>query len=155
MSIGNHLQQWCDYRQFTQTQLSEKTGIARTTLELIQQGTLDPPLSVLDSIAQQLNIPTAWLHYDPRMIQRLWNDPDDEEPELPDNPAMDPIFARMIQVQRQHPEVFILLTNLVHYGDPQLIRAAQVNLQSLSKQIRRTTLPWGSRPSGHFEPPSE
>ena len=69
--------------------------------------------------------------------------------------SIDPLFERMIQVRRDHPDLFVLLTNLIHHGDPKLIRAAHVNLQSLSKQIRATTLPWGSRPPGHFEPPSD
>jgi hypothetical protein len=81
--------------------------------------------------------------------------PDDEQPELPTDHSIDPIFERLIQAHRQHSELFALLTSLVHFGDPKLIRAAQVNLQSLSKQIRATTVPWGSRPSGHFEPPSD
>ena len=80
---------------------------------------------------------------------------DEDEPELPEDHAMDPIFERMIQVRHEYPELFVLLTKLIHYGDPKLIRAVHVNLQSLSKQIRATTLPWGSRPPGHFEPPSD
>lgn len=155
MSGKLYLQLWCEYRQLTFAQLSDHTGIELQNIESIEKQSIDPSLSLLDSMAKQLNIPTAWLHHDPRVIQRVWNDTDEEEPELPKDHAIDPIFERMIQVRHEHPELFVLLTNLVHHGDPKLIRAAQVNLQSLTKQIRKTTLPWGSRPPGHFEPPSD
>jgi transcriptional regulator with XRE-family HTH domain len=150
-----YLQQWCQYRQLTLAQLSDQTGIELQSLESVQNGSMDPSLSILATIANQLHIPTSWLHHDPEVVQRIWNDADEEEPELPEDHSIDPIFERMIQIRREHPELFVLLTNLVHHGDPKLIRAAQVNLQSLSKQIRATTLPWGSRPPGHFEPPSD
>ena len=155
MSKELYLLQWCRYRQLTVAQLSEKTGIEFNSLESVKNGEMDPSLSLLNTIAKHLAIPTSWLHHDPQVIQRVWNDADEEEPELPPDHSMDPVFERMIQVRRACPELFVLLTNLVHHGDPKLIRAAQVNLQSLSKQIRATTLPWGSRPPGHFEPPSD
>jgi len=150
-----YLHQWCQYHQLTLSQLSDQTGIALDTMRSVQEGSMDPSLSLLDTIAEQLQIPTSWLLHDPQVIQRLWNDLDEEQPELPDDHSIDPMFARMIQAYRQHPELFVLLTNLIHGEDPKLIRASHVNLQSLVKQIRTTTVPWGSRPSGHFEPPSD
>ncbi len=155
MSKHLYLQQWCQYRQLSLARLSDQTDISLDSLEAISQGGMDPTLSLLDTIATQLAIPTSWLHDDPHVIQQLWNDADDDEPVLPEDLSIDPLFERMIQLRRDHPELFVLLTNLIHHGDPKLIRAAHVNLQSLSKQIRATTLPWGSRPPGHFEPPSE
>lgn len=155
MSKQLYLQQWCQYRQLTLAQLSDQSNITLDSLESLRNGSMDPSLSLLDTIANQLAIPTSWLHDDPQVIQRLWNDADEDEPVLPENLSIDPLFERMIQVRRDHPDLFVLLTNLIHHGDPKLIRAAHVNLQSLSKQIRATTLPWGSRPPGHFEPPSD
>lgn len=155
MSKQLYLQHWCQYRQLTLAQLSDQTDIPLDNLESIFNGSMDPSLSLLDTIAKQLAIPTSWLHDDPQVIQRLWNDADEDEPVLPEDLSIDPLFERMIQVRRDHPDLFVLLTNLIHHGDPKLIRAAHVNLQSLSKQIRATTLPWGSRPPGHFEPPSD
>ena len=155
MSQELYLHQWCQYRHLTLSQVSHQSGIELETLQSVQNGSIDPSLSLLETLAQHLHIPTSWLHSDPQAIQRLWNDPDEEQPELPTDHSIDPIFERLIQAHRQHSELFALLTNLVHFGDPKLIRAAQVNLQSLSKQIRATTVPWGSRPSGHFEPPSD
>ncbi len=155
MSKHLYLQQWCQYRQLTLAQLSSQTDIPLDSLKSLHNGSMDPTLSLLDTIANKLAIPTSWLHDDPQVIQRLWNDADDDEPDLPKDLSIDPLFERMMQVRREHPELFVLLTNLIHHGDPKLIRAAHVNLQSLSKQIRATTLPWGSRPPGHFEPPSD
>ena len=155
MSSDLYLQQWCQYRQVTLAQVADTTGLELTSLESVHNGSMDPPLSLLVTIAKALAIPTSWLHYDPQIIQKLWNDADEDEPELPEPHGIDPMFARMLQVRHEHPDLFVLLTNLVHHGDAKLIRAAHVNLQSLSKQIRATTLPWGSRPPGHFEPPSD
>ncbi|MDH5426837.1 MAG: helix-turn-helix domain-containing protein [Nitrospirota bacterium] len=155
MKQGLYLQQWCRYRQVSLAQISVQTGIEVASLQSIHNGSLDPSLSLLETIAHALTIPTSWLHHDPEVIQKLWNDADEDEPELPKAHGVDPMFERMIQVRHEHPELFVLLTKLVHHGDPKLIRAAQVNLQSLSKQIRATTLPWGTRPPGHFEPPSD
>ncbi len=150
-----YLHQWCQYQRLTLSELADQTGIELNTLESVDNGSLDPSLSLLYTIVEQLHIPTSWLLHDPQIIQRLWNDPDEDQPELPNDHSMDPIFPRMIQAYRQHPELFVWLTNLVHYEDSKLIRAAHVNLQSLVKQIRKTTVPWGSRPPGHFEPPSD
>ncbi|TLY16734.1 MAG: XRE family transcriptional regulator, partial [Nitrospirae bacterium] len=35
------------------------------------------------------------------------------------------------------------------------LRAAEVSLQSLVKQSKQTTVPWQTRPPGHFEPPAD
>lgn len=155
MSIHQHLSHWCQTKGFSLADLSRQTGVAITNLQDLQKGEWDPPLSVLTSIAQSLDVPVSWLHSDPRTIQRLWNDPDEDNPEFPDVSSTDPIFQRIIRASREYPDIFILLTSILHHGDPKLIRATQVNLQSLLKQARPTTVPWGSRPPGHFEPPSD
>ena len=150
-----YLHTWCQIRELSLDELSDQTGISKAILQSIQAGETDPTLSVLEKISIGLNIPISWLHHSPQTIQRLWNDQDEDHPSLPDRPSADPLFERIFQLSREHQEIFTLLTNLLHYGDPKLIRAAQVNLQSLFKQARNTTVPWGSRPPGHFEPPSE
>ena len=155
MSIHQHLGQWCQTRGLSLADLSQQTGVALTNLHDFQKGSWDPPLSVITSIAQSLNVPESWLHNDPRTLLRLWNDPDEDHPELPDTSSSDPLFQRIIQASREYQDVFVLLTSLLHHGDPKLIRAAQVSLQSLLKQARPTTIPWGSRPPGHFEPPND
>ena len=155
MSIHQHLIQWCQAKGLSLADLSRQTGVAMTKLQNLQKGEWDPSLSVMTSIAQSLDIPVSWLHCDPGTIRRLWNDPDEDNPELPDLSSAEPIFQRIIQTSREYQDIFILLTSILHHGDPKLIRAAQVSLQSLLKQARPTTVPWGSRPPGHFEPPSE
>jgi len=126
-----------------------------TNLQDFQKGNWDPPLSIITLIAHSLNVPESWLHNDPRTLLRLWNDPDEDNPELPNTSSPDPLFQRIIQLSRDYQDLFVLLTSLLHHGDPKLIRAAQVSLQSLLKQARPTTIPWGSRPPGHFEPPND
>ena len=150
-----YLQPWCQYRQLPLSKLAQQSAIDLSTLQGVQNGSMDPTVSLLATLARHLQIPISWLHYHPLTIQRLWNDLDDDQPELPTGHDIDPIFERMIQARRDYPDLFVLLTNLIHHDDPKLIRAAHVNLQSLSKQIRATTVPWGSRPPGHFEPPSD
>lgn len=137
------------------SELTEKTGAPITSLQSMQSGAQEISVSVLDTIAGHLNIPTAWLHYDPQAIQRLWNEPDEDHPEFPPHSSFDPVFQRIIEASRQYQDIFVTLTSLLHHGDHKLIRAAQVSLQSLLKQARPTTIPWGARPPGHFEPPSE
>jgi len=155
MSIHQHLSHWCQTKGLSLADLSRQTGVAMPDLQDIQKGEWDPPLSVMTSIAQSLDVPVSWLHNDPRTIQRLWNDPDEDHPEFPDASSTDPIFHRIIQASREYQDIFVLLTSILHHGDPKLIRAAQVSLQSLLKQARPTTFPWESRPPGHFEPPSD
>jgi transcriptional regulator with XRE-family HTH domain len=155
MSLGHHIPQWCQFLGIPLAELAEKSGVKITTLQSVQSGALDTSVSVFETIAGHLNIPTAWLHYDPQIIQRLWNDPDEDNPGLPDKSSSDPIFQRIIQSSREFEDIFVLLTTLLQHGDPKLIRAAQVSLQSLVKQARPTTIPWGSSPPGHFEPPSD
>jgi transcriptional regulator with XRE-family HTH domain len=155
MSLGGHINQWCQFRGITLSELAEKTGVQITLLQSLQSGDPEIPVSLFDTISGHLNIPTAWLHYDPQVIQRLWNDPDEDHPQLPPVTSSDPLFQRILQTSREYQDIFVTLTSLLHHGDLKLIRAAQVSLQSLLKQARPTTVPWGSRPPGHFEPPSD
>jgi len=155
MSIHQHLNHWCQTRALSLADLSRQTGVALSNLQDFQKGNWDPPLSVMTAIAQSLNVPESWLHNDPRTLLRLWNDTDEDNPELPNTSSPDPLFQRIIQTSRDYQDLFVLLTSLLHHGDPKLIRAAQVSLQSLLKQARPTTVPWGSRPPGHFEPPND
>jgi transcriptional regulator with XRE-family HTH domain len=155
MSLGRHIHQWCQVRGITLSELAEKTATESHILQSLQSDPSDISVSVLDTIAGHLHIPTAWLHYDPHVIQQLWNDPDEDNPELPPASASDPLFHRIFQTSREYQDIFVTLTSLLHHGDHKLIRAAHVSLQSLLKQARPTTVPWGSRPPGHFEPPSE
>ncbi len=156
MSFPQFLEQWGKIKGLSLRDVAQRSSVEFENLENLREGTWDPPLSVLTAIAASLDIPVSWLFIDPLVIQRLWSDPEEEEDMLPPpTQSPDPVLHRVIQESRRHPELFTLLTSLAHHGDPKLIRAAQVNLQSLLKQARTTTVPWGSRPPGHFEPPSD
>jgi hypothetical protein len=65
------------------------------------------------------------------------------------------VTERILHGKQVDQELYVLLTSLLRHGEPKLIRAAEVNLRSLLKQARTATVPWQSRPSGHFEPPSD
>lgn len=155
MSIHQYLSRWCKAKGFSLSQLSQQIGVPIETLQDFQRGAWDPPLSVITTIADSLGIPPSWLYSDPVTIQQLWSDQDAEQMAFPSSDSPDPLLHRILQESRHYPELFTLLTNLVYQGDPKLIRAAHVSLQSLFKQARPITVPWGSRPPGHFEPPSD
>jgi len=65
------------------------------------------------------------------------------------------VTERVLRGARHERELYVLLTALLQSGDPKLLLAAETSLRSLVKQARRPTIPWQSRPSGHFEPPSD
>ena len=155
MSIHEHLSRWRKARSLSLPQLSRQSGVPIETLQDFERGAYDPPLSFMISIADSLDIPPSWLFSDPVAILQLWNDFETDREVFPSADSPDPLLQRILQESRQYPELFTLLANLVHQGDPKLIRAAQVSLQSLFKQARHITVPWGSRPPGHFEPPSD
>ena len=71
----------------------------------------------------------------------------------PDTP--DPVTEPVLQGNQAGRDLYGLLTALLRHGDAKLIRAAEVNLRSLLKQARTASIPWQSRPPGHFEPPSD
>jgi transcriptional regulator with XRE-family HTH domain len=137
--------------------LAEKTGIPASTLDAFETDDHDIRLTTIEVVARGLGIPAAWLHTDPAEFDLLFKD-EEEEGNPGDGPApwrADPLFARIREGSRDDRSLYALLTALLQAGDPKLIRAAEVSLRSLLKQSRQTALPWQSRPSGHFEPPSD
>jgi len=96
----------------------------------------------------------SWLYGDPKHLEWLINgDGDDPEPAL--NDSLDPVLERILLAARHDRGLYALLTAVLQGGDPKLIRAAEVSLRSLAKQSKQATVPWQSRPPGHFEPPSD
>jgi transcriptional regulator with XRE-family HTH domain len=137
--------------------LAEKTGIPASTLDAFETDDHDIRLTTIEVVARGLGIPAAWLHTDPAEFDLLFKD-EEEEGNPGDGPGpwrADPLFARIREGSRDDRSLYALLTALLQAGDPKLIRAAEVSLRSLLKQSRQTALPWQSRPSGHFEPPSD
>ena len=124
-------------------------------LEAMESGKLDPADSTRESLAFGLGIPAAWLHIAPSTIKLLLVSSDEEGLGEIDFHTSDPVTKHIFQGYQQYPELYVLFTALLQSGEPKLLRAAEVNLRSLLKQARTATVPWQSRPPGHFEPPSD
>ena len=158
MPIVLHVPSWRKIRGYSPEALAERAGLSSATLCAIEGGDLDPPASMLGALATALEIPPGWLFYDPQAIRLLTADPDEDDAAQEADPlydSPDPVTQRILQQAGPGRELFVLLTALLQHGDPSLLRAAEVNLRSLLKQVRAATLPWGSRPPGNFEPPSD
>ncbi|MFM8540214.1 MAG: helix-turn-helix domain-containing protein [Nitrospira sp.] len=152
MSIGSTLQAWRLSRGQSLDDLAQQSGLSVASLEAIETGDLDPPASTLDVLAQTLGIPIAWLFGDPKQLRMLYTESDDD-PAQPS--SLDPVIERILRSAHSEREMYALLTVLLRAGDPKLLRAAEMSLRSLVKQSKQATVPWQSRPSGHFEPPSD
>lgn len=133
--------------------LASEANLPAERLEAIEAGTDDPPASVIERVAAALHIPAAWLFIDPKQIELLFTDADGERRDPGQTP--DPVLEQILRVSRENRELYVLLTTLLQRGEPKLWRAAEMNLRSLIKQARQATVPWESRPPGHFEPPSD
>ena len=155
MSVGTHVQAWRQLRKLSLASLADKANISREELETIENGERDPTVSVLETLAEALGIPTGWLHVEPSAFKLLFADPDDENNNWLDTGSPDPVTTRIMTGTQYDRTLYILLTSLLQEGEPKLLRAAEVNLRSLLKQAKTATVPWQSRPSGHFEPPSD
>jgi transcriptional regulator with XRE-family HTH domain len=154
MPLGSTIQAWRLSRGRSVESLAEQAGLSVSALEAIESEDADPPVSTLERLARALGVPASWLHGDPKHLERLINaDGDDQEPVLNDSP--DPVLERILLAARHDRGLYALLTAVLQGGDPKLIRAAEVSLRSLAKQSRQATVPWQSRPPGHFEPPSD
>jgi transcriptional regulator with XRE-family HTH domain len=155
MAIGPTIQAWRLSRRRSVSSLAEQAGLQPESLEAIEAGELDPPASMLETLAQSLGIPPSWLYGDPQHLNLLTTDADGENisPEAAD--SIDPVTEQVLLSSRQDRELYVLLTALLRSGEPKLLQAARASLRSLVKQSRQATLPWQSRPPGHFEPPSD
>jgi len=155
MAIGAYVQAWRLARRQSVEALAAKAGVPSTSLEAIESGELDPMVSTLETLAAALGIPPSWLHSDPKHLNLVTADPDGDTSELLPTESIDPVTERVLLGTRQERGLYVLLTALLQSGDPKLLRAAEVSLQSLVKQSKQTTVPWQTRPPGHFEPPSD
>lgn len=150
-----YIQAWRLHRKQSVVSLAAQAGLSAPSLEAIEAGDADPPASALDRLARALGIPTAWLFGDPKHLALLTTDPDGDEVAPPSPDSVDPVTERVLLASREERELYVLLTALLRSGEPKLVRAAEASLRSLVKQSRRATVPWQSRPPGHFEPPSD
>ena len=155
MQLGHHLQAWRKARQYSISKLVELSGIEASIIEGIESGDIDPVVSTVEALATGLSIPPSWLYTTPRSLELVLGDPDGEDSIFPDLDSPDPVTECLLRASHLDRDLYVLLTSLLRHGDPKLLRAAEVNLRSLLKQARTATVPWQSRPSGHFEPPSD
>ncbi|WP_447976817.1 helix-turn-helix domain-containing protein [Candidatus Nitrospira bockiana] len=154
MPIGRFIQAWRVSRGQSLSALAAHSGVSLETLEAIERDETDPSLSTVEALAKAFGIPASWLYADPRHLELLAEE-DGDETDGSSPPGVDPVIERILTAAHQERELFALLTRLLQSGDPKLIRAAEVSLRSLVKQSRQATVPWQSRPPGHFEPPSD
>ena len=98
---------------------------------------------------------SPWLFILPSELELLCKDEDEVPAPLSTLTGGDPVLERMLLAAGHDRTLYVLLTALLQSGDPKLLRAAEVSLRSLVKQSKQATVPWQSRPPGHFEPPSD
>ncbi|MGH7164151.1 MAG: helix-turn-helix domain-containing protein [Nitrospiraceae bacterium] len=155
MAIGSQIQAWRLSRHESVESLAARVGLAADSLNAIEAGEMDPPSSTVERLAAGLGVPPSWLYGDPKHLDLLIDDADAGDPDAPATDSVDPVTERILCGSRQDRALYVLLTKLMQSGDPKLLRAAEVSLQSLVKQSRQATVPWQTRPPGHFEPPSD
>ncbi len=140
----------------TREDLAARCRLALPVLASIEDGANDPPVSTLVCIAEALGISVAWLHTDPRNVEtlaQLFAEDEDGAVCLAEGP--DPVLGQILRSARIDRTLYTLLTVVLRSGEDKLVRAAEVSLRSLIKQIKPAKVPWGSRQPGHFEPPSD
>ena len=149
------LQAWRKARQYSVVKLAAESGVEGAVIEAIEAGETDPSVSTVEALAEALALPPSWLYSSPQALDLLLGDPDEDGSLVPDLDSPDPVTERILRGSRSERDLYVLLTALLRQGEPKLLRAAEVNLRSLLKQAKTATVPWQTRPSGHFEPPSD
>ena len=153
MALGEQIQAWRISRGRSVVDLATELSLLPHVLEEIEAGETDLSLSRLEALAAALKIPPAWLFSYPTSFRTLFDDPEEDTGSSPAGP--DPVTERILAGSQMDRSLYVLLTAIMQSGEPKLLRAAEVNLRSLVKQAKQSTIPWQNRPSGHFEPPSD
>lgn len=153
MSIASNIQAWRLSKRQPVTALAERAGLPVESLEAIEAGELDPSASTLETLASAIGVPVSWLYGDPGHLERLLDA--DERAESVQAGTVDPVTERILLGSREEHELYVLLTSILMSGEPKLRLAVEASLRSLAKQAKQPTVPWQSRPPGHFEPPSD
>ncbi len=153
MSLANNIRGWRLSRQQSVAVIAAKAGIPPDTLEAIESGEQDPSASMVEALASVIGIPAAWLYSDPKHLELLIEDDEDRNAAV--SGGLDPVRERVLLGAREDVELYVLLTAILQSGEPKLRLAAEASLRSLAKQAKQPTVPWQSRPPGHFEPPSD
>jgi transcriptional regulator with XRE-family HTH domain len=154
-NVGTFIRAWRISQKCSEQALAERAGIAASVLEALESEQADPQASTLEALAGALKIPLPWLFIHPTDLDLLCKDDDEEPAPLSTLTGADPVLERILVAAGHDRSLYVLLTALMQSGDPKLLRAAEVSLRSLVKQSKQATVPWQSRPPGHFEPPSD
>ena len=154
-NVGALIRAWRISQKCSEQALAERAGITASVLEALESEQADPPASTLEALAGALKIPLPWLFIHPTDLDLLCKDDDDEPAPLATLTGADPVLERILVAAGHDRSLYVLLTALMQSDDPKLLRAAEVSLRSLVKQSKQATVPWQSRPPGHFEPPSD
>ena len=154
-NVGTFIRAWRISQKCSEQALAERAGIAASVLEALESEQADPQASTLEALAGALKIPLPWLFIHPTDLDLLCKDDDEEPAPLSALTGADPVLERILVAAGHDRSLYVLLTALMQSGDPKLLRAAEVSLRSLVKQSKQATVPWQSRPPGHFEPPSD
>lgn len=153
--VGTFIRAWRLSQKCSESALAELAGISLGLLQDLESGESDPQVSVIEALAAALKIPLPWVFILPSDVELLCKDDDDEPLALSSLTGTDPVLEKILLASGQDRSMYVLLTALLQSGDPKLLRAAEVSLRSLVKQSKQATVPWLSRPPGHFEPPSD
>ena len=153
--VGIFVRAWRVSQKCSENALAERAGIPAVLLQNLESELTDPSASILEALAGALKIPLPWLFIHPSEFDLLCKDDDDETAVLSNLTGADPVLERILLAAGHDRTLYVLLTALLHSSDPKLLRAAEVSLRSLVKQSKQATVPWQSRPPGHFEPPSD
>lgn len=153
--VGTLVRAWRVSQKYSESALAERAGIATSLIEAVESEQVDPGYSTLEAVAGALKIPLPWLFIHPSDFDLLCRDDDEGEPSLAALTGADPVLEKILLAAGHDRSLYVLLTALLQSGDPKLLRAAEVSLRSLVKQSKQATVPWQSRPPGHFEPPSD
>ena len=154
-NVGTFIRAWRISQKCSEQALAERAGIAASVLEALESEQADPQASTLEALAGALKIPLPWLFIHPTDLDLLCKDDNDEPAPLATLTGADPVLERILVAAGHDRSLYVLLTALMQSDDPKLLRAAEVSLRSLVKQSKQATVPWQSRPPGHFEPPSD
>ena len=154
-NVGALIRAWRISQKCSEQALAERAGITASVLEALESEQADPQASTLEALAGALKIPLPWLFIHPTDLDLLCKDDDDEPAPLATLTGADPVLERILVAAGHDRSLYVLLTTLMQSSDPKLLRAAEVSLRSLVKQSKQATVPWQSRPPGHFEPPSD
>ncbi len=157
MSIGQFVQRWRLKRGLSSSDLEKKAGLSQESVQMLESGELDPPASMLDSIAHVFGIPVSWLYGDPDQLETLLREHSDGDSEGQEalEGSVDPVLEQILRAQHSERNLFHLLSVLIQNGEEKQLRAAEINLRSLIKQARVSLIPWENRQPGNFDPPSD